>query len=239
MQNAPREPVYNDPELGPIYDDDIHDLYLDRHPDRVHEYLYGEGFVPLAEGPFFFEAPLPGQVLLARPMPVEDDRFWARVDERNTNWIRLQSQNLLLAGDGRTRNEQECQFSVFTRHLLLQRGFGRFCADPFEWSRRFSNREVVETTEHLYRRHGDVRLRIDLATEEFDLCGPNMRVRQCSDDINLSLRPVVDALWLHGLWAESTDERFQDIARVLVRLAAAEQRELGCGEFNSRYGSGR
>ena len=28
MQNAPREPVYYDPELGPIYDDDAFSPYL-------------------------------------------------------------------------------------------------------------------------------------------------------------------------------------------------------------------
>ncbi len=99
MQNAPREPVYYDPELGPIYDDlPGVGLYLDQHPENVRDYLYGEAHYPLAEEPLYWEDPPPGQVLLVRPRPVPDDPFWAQVLKRNTDWLRIQSQNLILAG---------------------------------------------------------------------------------------------------------------------------------------------
>ena len=240
MQNAPREPVYYDPELGPVYDDGISDLYLDRHPELVHDYLYGEGYFPLSHDPLFFDnPPPPGQIVLARPWPVPDDASWAQVHERNTNWLRIQSQNLLLAGDLRTLREQEDQFSTFVSKLLFHRGFEEFWLDRTgEFDRRFSNREVVETTERLYERHNDVRLRMDLATGEFDLCGPNTRVRDRSDDVVVSLRPVIDALWMTGLWTERADERFGDLARAMVRLAHCERRRVGPAEFVGRYGRG-
>lgn len=236
MQNASQEPVYYDPELGPIHN--FPGLYLDERPDNVHDYLYGEAQVPLAQELSPFDHPPPGQVLLVRQLPAPDDPFWAEVQERNTTWLRLQSQDLLLAGDWRTRLEQEFQFASYTCKLLWQRGFEAFYPDR-AWRSRFDKREVIEAAERLYERHNDVRLRIDLATEEFDLCGPNTRPRRCSDDVNVSLRPVVEALCLHGLWVGRQDERFHDLARVMVRLAAAERRELGCDEFHRRYGSGR
>ena len=183
--------------------------------------------------------PPPGQVFLVRPRPIPDDPFWARVEERNTNWLRLQSQNLLAEGDWRTRLEQELQFSVFARALLRQRGFKGFWLDPTGvWHERFGNREVIETAEHLLERHGDVRLRFDLATAAWNLCGPNTRARQRSDEAVVSLRPVIDALWMMGLWTEREDERFRDMARVMLRLAKDEQRGVGQDEFLSRYGRG-
>ena len=199
--------------------------------------MYGECSQPLAQQPFYLEDPPPGQILLVRPWPIPEDPFWARVQERNTNWLRRQSQNLLGDGDGRTRLEQEFQFSVFTRVLLRQRGFERFWLDPNNvWHERFKNREVIETAEHLFERHRDVRLRFDLATAEWELCGPNIRVRQRSDEVVVSLRPVIDALWMTGLWTERADERFRDVARVMVRLATDEYRRVGRTEFVRRYG---
>ena len=135
--------------------------------------------------------------------------------------------------------EQELQFSVFTRELLRQRGFEGFWLDPTGvWHERFANREVIETAEHLHERHGDVRLRFDLATAEWDLCGPNARARQRSDEAAVSLRPVIDALWMTGLWTEREDERFRDVARVMLRLAKVEQRGVGRDECLNRYGRG-
>ena len=128
--------------------------------------------------------------------------------------------------------EQELQFSVFTCELLRQRGLdGLRLGQTRVWHESFRNREVVETAERLFERHGDVRLRVDLATVDWELSGPNARARQRFDEVTVSLRPVIDALWMTGLWTEREDERFRDVARVMVRLATDEYRRVGRDEF--------
>jgi len=119
-----------------------------------------------------------------------------------------------------------------------QRVFGAFMTSPtcFHWLNVFSSRNVVEQAERLYERHGDVRLRTDLGNGKFSLCAPSTRVGQRSDEVIVSLRPVVDALSMKGLWVDQPDERFRNLARVVVRLGQEEQRGVGHTEFIRRCG---
>ena len=198
-------------------------------PERARDYLFGDGpALALVE-----LNPPRGQVRLVRPVPSPDDPRSARQMEDDRNWLRGQLQNLILTGDSRALLEQEMQFSFFICKLMWLRGLAT--NQTFNaWSRRFDNREVVETAEHVYERHGDVRLRIDIASSESDLCGPNTRMRQHSDEVVVSLRPVIDALLMLGLWVDRPDERFRELARVMVRLGQAQHRRVGCTEFIQR-----
>ena len=215
----------------------LQDLALD--PQRVHEYLFSVpsyvflSFIPL-------KAPPPGQIRLVVPVRLSDDPKIARAQQRALSWLRVQSQNLILASDCQALARQGKMFSLYTRMLMWQRGFDDFLIDPAGpvWGRKFANRDVIKTAEHLYVRHGDVRLRIDIASSEFDLCGPSTRARQKSDEIRVSLRPVVDALSMEGLWVDPPDERFRDLARVMVRLGQGEHRRVGRPEFIRRCGQG-
>ena len=153
-------------------------------------------------------------------------------------WLRVQLQNLILASDRSALFMQEGDFGFFTCKLMGQRGFGAFMTQPthLAWSLRLGRREVVELAERLYEQHGDVRLRTNLATAKFSLCGPKSRMRQRSDEVIVSLRPVVDALSMKGLWVDQPDERFRNLARVMVRLGQEEQHGVGHTEFIRRCG---
>lgn len=205
-----------------------------RDPERAGDYLFGDG-PPLALAEL---GPQSGQIRLLRPVPSPDDPETARQMEDDRNWLRIQGQNLILARDPRALMHQEMQFDFLTCKLLCLR-FGVADMRPFfsAWSGRFVSREVVETAVHLFERHSDVRLRIDLASAEFDLCGPNMRARR-SDEVMVSLRPVVDALLMWGLWADRPDDRFRDLARVMVQLGRDEHRRVGRIEFTRRWNRG-
>lgn len=232
MQNAPPEtPVYIDPELGPIYESWLPRL----DPDNIRDYLFGGAFIPLAEEPFILDRQPPDRVVLARPLKVPADPFWAELQERETAWLRAQLQSLIRAGDPAALGEQQCQFSNFTRRLLWHMGFEWAIGVDDVVNDRFGTRDLVETAEHLYERHGEVQLRIDLATAEFELRGAGARSRRGASEVSVSLRPVVDALWLCGLWIDRVDARFTDLARVIVRLARDEQRRVGRGEFTRRH----
>jgi len=102
----------------------------------------------------------------------------------------------------------------------------------------FSSRNVVEQAERLYKRHSDVRLRTNLGNGKFSLCAPSTRVGQRSDEVIVSLRPVVDALSMKGLWVDQPDERLRDLARGMVRLGQDEHQHVGRTEFIGRYGRG-
>lgn len=123
--------------------------------------------------------------------------------------------------------EQEGEFAYFTVKLMSQRGFRPCLTEPRAWHRRFAKRTVIETAEHLYERCRDVRLRIDMATAEFELCGAKSKVRHRSDEVIVSLRPVVDALLMTGLWVDQLDARFRELAGLVVRLAQGGYRHVG------------
>ena len=228
MQDAPHhEPVYTYP--GPPQLD----------PERVRDYLFGDvHYLPLAETPL--DDPPPGQILLVRPVPPSEDPQDAKAQERDIKWLRGQLQNLILARDFRALSEQEGSFGFFVCKLMGQRGFGAFMTSPtcFHWLNVFSSRNVVEQAERLYERHGDVRLRTDLGNGKFSLRAPSTRVGQRSDEVIVSLRPVVDALSMKGLWVDRPDERFRDLARVMVRLGRDEHRRVGRMEFTRRWSRG-
>jgi len=203
-----------------------------RDPERAGDYLFGDG-PPLALAEL---GPQSGQIRLVRPVPSPDDPESARQMEDDRNWLRIQGQNLILARDPRALMHQEMQFSFLAWQLMMLRGLAiERIRTPW---RRVHCREVIETAEHIYERHGDVRLRIDMASFECDLCGPNMRMRGRSDEIVVSLRPVVDALLMRGLWVDRPDDRFRDLARVMVRLGRGEYRRVGRAEFTGRWSRG-
>ena len=224
MQNAPASgTVYLQDLPADIYTRvPLQDLALD--PQRIHDYLFGN-FSYLSAGLLPFAAAPSGEIRLVPRVPLADDPKVAQAQQRAVNWLRVQSQHLIQASDGRALVKQERLFSLFTRILMWQRGFETFLREPV-W-RKFASREVIETAEHLYERHGEVRLRINIASAEFDLCGPSNRARQHCDEIRVSLRPVVDALLIEGLWLDRPDERFRDLARMMVRLGRSEHRCVG------------
>ena len=202
--------------------------YLVGPPDHVSSLL-----IPFAPPPS-------GVIRLFLPLPVPDDPYTARVQQVGCDWVRDQTQQALLARDYQALVAQQQQFARLTCILVWQRGFDRFITTPTgqAWGREFARQGVLDTAERLYERHGDVRLRIDLASLEFDLCGPSTRVRQSSDDITVSLRPVVDALSVAGLWLEKPDVGFRDLARVMVQLGRDEHQRVGGAEFTSRWSRG-
>lgn len=174
-----------------------------------------------------FEEPSSGQIELVRPIPVPDDERLSRIQEGDLNWLRQQMQDLILTGDWRALKEQEGEFAYFTVKLMSQRGFRPCLTEPRAWHRRFATRTVIETAEQLYERCRDVRLRIDMATAEFELCGAKSKVRHRSDEVIVSLRPVVDALLMTGLWVDQLDARFRELAGLVVRLAQGGYRHVG------------
>ena len=222
MENAPSYvPVYTDPGLAPDVD-----------PDSVRAYLLSGNCLPLA---LVAVEPTPGQIRLVRPVPLPDDPQHAVSLQRILDNIRVLRQNLVIAGDSKALLMQEANFTFLTCLLMKERGLGAIA--NWWWSRMFASRTVVALAESLYERHGDVGLRTDLGTAEFSLCGPNSRVRQ-RDEVIVSLRPVVDALSIMGLWVDRPDERFRDLARVMVRLGQDEHQHVGRTEFIGRHGRG-
>lgn len=222
--------MQNAPPYGSVY---LQDLALD--PERVHDYLFGQlSYVSAPRIPL--TPPPPGEIRLVLPLTTPDDPDVAEARQRAWNWLRVQLQKLILESDGRALAKQARQFSLFTRMLMWQRGFDGFMTRPHGpvWGRKFASREVIATAVHLYERHGDVRLRIDMATGRFDLCTPNVRIRQRSDEVHVSLLPVVDALLMEGLWVDRPDERFCGLARVMVQLGREEQRRVGRTRFITR-----
>ena len=146
--------IQNAPPHDPIY----HPPCVVRDPERAGDYLFGDG-PPLALAEL---GPQSGQIRLLRPVPSPDDPETARQMEDDRSWLRVQGQNLILARDPRALLEQEMQFSFLASRLMMLRGLATrqtFSA----WSQRFNSREVIETAEHICERHGDVRLRIDMA----------------------------------------------------------------------------
>lgn len=194
-------------------------------PEIVRDKLFGAVYVPLVR--VALGDPPPGQIRLVEPVGLSADPEVARAQQREMDWLR----------DWRARLEQESQFAFFTCKLLWQRGFDTLTAPNYSvWSDRFSNRELIEQAENLHEAHGDVRLRIGMENGDFELCGLNTRVRQSSDDVNVSLLPVVHALSMQGLWPDRSDEQFRDLARVMARLATDKCRRVGRTEFVRLYG---
>ena len=152
MENAPSYlPVYTDPGLAPDVD-----------PDSVRAYLLSGNCLPLA---LVAVEPTPGQIRLVRPVPLPDDPQHAVSLQRILDNIRVLRQNLVIAGDSKALLMQEANFTFLTCLLMKERGFGAI-ANWWWWRRMFASRTVVALAEFLYERHGDVRLRTDLATAE-------------------------------------------------------------------------
>jgi len=110
------------------------------------------------------------------PTPVSDDPEIVHLEKDYLNSLLSKSRERIIAGDCSVLREQEEQFALYSCMIIWQRGFR---ANSYaSWYERLNSREVVETAEHFYERHGDVRLRIDLGSSEFDLCRPKTRARE-------------------------------------------------------------
>ena len=245
MQNAPpEEPVYRVPP--------------EEDPDSGSPYVFGPWSPPFSRCLY---GPQPsGRIKLVEPIPSFGDPESDRHLQKAQNRVRALTQGLILSRDWRALREQEMKFSFFTQQLMWQRGFPEFVtvqgtidpeqeiagfpvfvrdpADANNWDEQFGRREVVEEAESIYRRHGEVRLRIDLDRAGFDLCGPASRMRHGVDEICVTLRPVLDALLMEGLWVGGSSDRFQGLAREMVRLAQDERRRVGRAEFIRRWSGG-
>lgn len=98
------------------------------------------------------------------------------------------------------------------------------------WSSRFREPSVIEEAQALQERHGDVLVAVDLAADGFELLGPETRGRRLEGAMVASLAPVFEALAMWGLWVDRPDDRFRDLARIVVQLAQGEHRRDGRAE---------
>ena len=214
-------------------------------PEEAHRLMFDAvEYIPLAI--LSFNDPPPGEVRLIQPTCMRETH--PQRDEAN-RWLgaelrrrRALFREALERGDDLAfRWEQASQFAFFATKLIWQRfRLPMFIRDPTasEWTARFADLQVVERASVLYERHGDLLLLVDVIGGDFDLCPPTARGRRLRDTTVVSLRPVIEALAVLGLWVESDDEML-GLARTLIRLARQERGRLGVEEFDRRYAAGQ
>ena len=210
-------------------------------PEEAHRLMFDAvEYIPLAILPF--NDPPAGQVRLIQPTRVRgthprsdeaDRRLQAELGRRRA----LFREALERGDDPMFRWEQASRFAICTTQLIWQRfRLPMFIQDPAasEWTNRFTDLQVVERARALHERHGDILLLVDVIGGDFDLLSPTTRGGRLRDTTVVSLRPVIAALSVLGLWAESDDQTL-GLARMCIRLAREERGRLGTEEFGRRY----